>query len=363
MRLAVLQNLVSPTRHALFEALAERVDLTVLFMAHTEATRGWREAAPAYPHRFLRGVHVPLPARGDVDTLHLNLGVVDMLRRERYDALLVAGFLSPTTWLALTTARLFGTRTLLWFGTPWAGTSVRSRVARPAKRALVRAADGVVAYGHAARAQAVVLGADPERTFIAFNTTDVSAFSAAAARREAARADLGFDGPTALWSGRFVARKRPDLAVSLLARIAEHVPRLEAVFVGDGPLRAATEEMARRRGLRARFLGDRPYAELPDIYAASDMLVIRSEAEPWGLVVNEALAAGLPVLASPGIPAADEFVREAADGAVSDDENALVQAGVRVLGAETRRVTGPHPDLLPETWAENVAAAARAVTA
>jgi glycosyltransferase involved in cell wall biosynthesis len=364
MRLAILQNLVAPTRHALFEALARipDIDLTVLFMARTEATRGWREAPPPYPHRFLRGAHVPLPARGDVDTLHVNPGIVTALARGRYDALLIAGFLSPTSWLALGASRALDTSSLLWFGTPWPSDGPRSRLAGPLKRALVRSADGVVAYGHAARAQAIALGASPERTFIALNTTDTAPFAAAAARRDEARAALALgERPTALWSGRFVSRKRPDLAVSLLARLGERVPGLEVLFVGDGSERAATEEAARRSGLRARFLGDRAYADLPAIYAACDLLVIRSEREPWGLVVNEALAAGVPVLASSEVTAAAELIRTEEDGLVADDEDLLLEAGVRLLTSARPRREGPPPEIAPAQWAESVVAAARAV--
>ena len=350
----MLQNLVSPTRHALFEALAERVDLTVLFMARTEPTRGWDPAAELrYPHVFLPGVHASFRAAGDVDSFHFNPTVVRAIRRGRFDALLCAGYLSPTTWLALAAAKSADTRFLLWFGTAWPPVGSRARLAAPVKRAIVRSSDGVVAYGQAARKQALALGAAPERVQIAVNTTDVRPF--AAARRTVT------ERPTALWVSRFMPRKRPDLAVSLLARLAEEVPGLRAVFVGDGPERAATERAAQRAGLDASFLGDVAYDELPAIYAAADLFVFRGEREPWGLTVNEALAAGLPVLASTGVPAASELVPAAA-GAVSDDEDALVEAGVRLLHDEGAREAARSvlPRIVPEAWADAVVAAAAA---
>lgn len=352
MRVAVLQNLVSPTRHALFEALAERVDLTVLFMARTEPTRGWDPSAELrYPHAFLPGVHASLRAGGDVDAFHLNPTVVQAIRRGRYDALLCAGYLSPTTWLALGAAKSARTRFLLWFGSSWPPAGGRARVAAPLKRAIVRASDRVIAYGEAARVQALALGAAPDRIDIALNTTDVRPFSVAER--------VVSDRPTALWVSRLVPRKRPDLAVSLLARLAAEVPGLRAVFAGDGPERAATERAADAARLDCVFLGDVAYDDLPALYAAADLFVLRAEREPWGLVVNEALAAGVPVLASPGVVAARELVPDAA-GAVSDDEDVLLAGGIRLLRDDAARQAARAvlPRILPDAWADAVVAAA-----
>lgn len=361
-RLAILQNLVAPTRHALFEALAAQpdVELTVLFMSRTEPTRGWRHDEPlAYRHRFLRGAHVALRSGGDVDALHLNPTIVRELRRERFDAVLSAGFVSPTSWLALLAAKRMGTRFLLWYGSSWPPAGARSRLAAPLKRLIVRSSDWVVAYGQTARAQALAFGADPDRTSVALNTTDVLPF--ASADREDARRHLGLDGPVLLWSGRFVPRKRADLALSLAARLAGRVPGLKVVLAGDGPGRLTAEADARRLGVDARFLGEVPYGGLPEVYAAADLLVTRAEREPWGLVVNEALAAGVPVLASTGVVAARELVPPGA-GLVSDSEEELACAGEELLADPAARAAARAvlPRITPEAWAEQVAAAVRA---
>jgi len=357
VRVAILQNVVAPTRHALFAALGREpgIELTVLFMAQREAGRSWGGTEPlAYPHRFLGGVHVPLRTEGGYDVLHVNPAVVPLLLRERYDALLAAGFLSPTAWLALVASRHAKTAFLLWFGSSWPAMGLRSRLATPLKRALVRGSARVVAYGALAREQALALGADPARVGIALNTTDVRPF--AEADREAARAALGVDGPVLLWCGRFVPRKRVDLVVSLAARL----PAAELLLAGSGPGRDEAEREARVRGIRARFLGEVRYADLPTLYAAADLFVTRAEREPWGLVVNEALAAGVPVLASTGVVAARELVPDGG-GCVSDDEDELTTAAEALLAsADAReRARSVLPRITPEAWAAAVAAQLR----
>jgi glycosyltransferase involved in cell wall biosynthesis len=117
---------------------------------------------------------------------------------------------------------------------------------------------------------------------------------------------------------------------------------------------------ARALGLRARFLGELAYGDLPSLYAAADVFVTRAEREPWGLVVNEALAAGLPVLASTGVVAARELVPPGG-GCVSDDEDELVAAAENLIGRpEAReRARSVLPRITPEAWAAEVAAQAR----
>lgn len=358
MRVAVLQNIVAPTRHALFRELAKRVDLTVLFMARTEPTRAWRTDGIDYPHEFLAGVHLPLPTRGDVDAAHLNPGVMRAIARGKYDAVLCGGWISPTAWLALAAARRADIRFLLWSGTAWPPRGLRAAFGAPVKHAVVAGADGYVAYGSLARQRLLELGADPARVTVALNTTDVVPFAAV---------ERAPGHPTALWVGRLVPRKRIDRAVSLLARVAQEVPELEFLVVGGGPERRRAERLARRAGLAATFVGERAYQDLPALFARADLLVTRAEREPWGLVVNEALAAGLPVLSGPQVPAAQELVLPGA-GLVSGSESALANEAIRLfrdadaLAAARVAARSVVPRMLPAVWAEAVERAARSAT-
>ena len=94
-----------------------------------------------------------------------------------------------------------------------------------------------------------------------------------------------------------------------LARIpAERRPGL--VYVGDGELRSELEHKASELGLSEQvfFLGFRNQTELPAIYGACDVLVLPSDFEPWGLVVNEAMACGMAVIASDQVGAVPDLV-------------------------------------------------------
>ena len=104
------------------------------------------------------------------------------------------------------------------------------------------------------------------------------------------------DGIVALFAGKLAPWKRPGDLLEAAAR----VPRAFVVYAGDGELREQLAERARRLGLadRVRFLGFVNQSALPATYRAADVLVLPSEFEPFGLVVNEAFASGTPAIVS-----------------------------------------------------------------
>jgi len=127
---------------------------------------------------------------------------------------------------------------------------------------------------------------------------DVAKF-AAGRRSPAVRALLGGDDatPLALVVSRLAREKNLELAIDALA--LSRVPGTRLAVVGDGPHRAALEERANAAGVaeRVRFTGVLPVAALPDVYASGDAFVFPSTTETQGLVLAEALAAGLAVVA------------------------------------------------------------------
>jgi glycosyltransferase involved in cell wall biosynthesis len=126
---------------------------------------------------------------------------------------------------------------------------------------------------------------------------DVERF-AAGRRSELVRTRLGAagEGPLALVVSRLGMEKNVELAIDALARVAE----LRLAIVGEGPHRAALEERVRRLGLagRVRFVGNVARERLPDVYASCDAFIFPSTTDTQGLVLAEALAAGLPVVAA-----------------------------------------------------------------
>jgi len=116
--------------------------------------------------------------------------------------------------------------------------------------------------------------------------------------------------------GKFVDVKEPGVFVETVARAAEQVPGIAGLMAGDGPLRAATEALAVRLKAPIRFTGFLNQSEIARAYAVSDVLVVPSRSETWGLVVNEAMACGIPALVSDGVGCAGDLIEPGVTGDV-----------------------------------------------
>lgn len=121
----------------------------------------------------------------------------------------------------------------------------------------------------------------------------------------------------AIFSGRLVPAKRVDLLIDAFAAIADQRPDWDLLIVGDGPLRESLEARIPER-LKRRFTWT-GFLEQPDCvaaYHAAEVLILPSDHEPWALVVQEALAASLPVIASDCVGAARELVEDGTSGRI-----------------------------------------------
>jgi glycosyltransferase involved in cell wall biosynthesis len=233
------------------------------------------------------------------------------------------------------------------------------------------------------------LGMPPERIFRGYDAVDNNYFADGAAELRSRRAEIsakhGLPANYFLASARFVEKKNlPRLiqAYSLYRKksqagdpVAGQRPRVPApwdlVIVCDGPLKPELCGLISELGLQDCVLlpGFKQYGELPVYYAFAGAFVHASTTEQWGLVVNEAMASGLPVLVSNRCGCATDLVREGRNGFTFDPSNVeeLSQLMLRVsavdfslaaFGAASARIIA---DWGPERFASGLKAAAETV--
>jgi glycosyltransferase involved in cell wall biosynthesis len=141
-------------------------------------------------------------------------------------------------------------------------------------------------------------------------TADVATFSAMPVERPNA------ETISLLYAGLLIPRKGILEFLNLLSAWAQRHPyrRIEFQIAGDGPQRAALDAVPRPPNLIVRFLGNVAYDELPRVYGRSSILVLPTLEDEWGVVVNEAMAAGLPILGSVYSQAVEELVTDGKTG-------------------------------------------------
>jgi glycosyltransferase involved in cell wall biosynthesis len=178
-------------------------------------------------------------------------------------------------------------------------------------------ADGVITVAQALKNRAVALGIDGERIRVLRNGVDLGLFRPG--DRAAARAALGFDGPTLLSVGNLIPLKGHHLVIEALAAL----PNVALTVVGDGPERQRLMALAARLGVsdRVRFLGIVAQDRLPAVYTAADILVLASSSEGWANVLLEAMACGTPVVAT-AVSGTPEVVAAPAAGRLLPERSA-----------------------------------------
>ena len=190
------------------------------------------------------------------------------------------------------------------------------------KRCFVRLCSAALVGGTWSREYVIHLGMLSESVFDGYDVVDNEYFRAGAERARLdsvrARASLGLPRDYFLTCARFEPKKNLRRLIEAYSVYVQQVgpDPWYLVIVGDGPSRAVLESFARDLGIGdlVVFKGLAGYRELPGIYGLAKAFVHASTTEQWGLVVNEAMAAGLPVLISERCGCVSELVKEAVNG-------------------------------------------------
>lgn len=315
-----------PVYRRLQERLAEPI---VVYHTRPAPGSGLKTVEPGedvgFPHEILPGtwlangrLHVTNPFR--------------VLRRDSRAAILRHSVRDPTFLPLMMALRARGTRVVVW----GQGYS-RNRPFRPDRRPsdrlhllIVRASDAYVCYTEAIRA-ALARHIPADKLFVARNTLDTGRLSGLRRELERAgtasiRSELELDplGVYASFIGRLQARKRPEVLLEAQRLLRDEGIRLEALFIGDGPLRPALEARASELGLEdsAHFLGERYGDEAARYLFASDVMAMPG----WlGLAVVHAFAMGVPVVSQLtgkpdliGHPPEAAYVRDGVNGQMAE---------------------------------------------
>lgn len=184
-------------------------------------------------------------------------------------------------------------------------------------------------------------GADSNRFVPVRHFVDNDAFSSAdptAVERMKRVWQTGNEPLILLFAGKFIPKKQPMDAIRAVEESLRAGANVKLVMVGDGPLRAECESYAMSKRLPVTFAGFLNQQAMPAAYAAADVLVVPSvRDETWGLVVNEAMAAGTPAIVSDMVGCAPDLV-------ICDKTGSIFPAGdvARLSGLITTYAADPH---------------------
>lgn len=357
MKIALLKDIAAPYRIPLFNELAGRpgVEFRLLLASRNDPRRDYPFYADEFrfEHRVLPGFELHRGLRWVV----VNRGLRRELTRFAPDVLVVGGWAQPVFWQGILWARRHRIPLVLWVESTARDARSGAGPLEAAKRFAVRSAVGFLVPGRAAAEYVESFGVDPGRIEIAPNAVDLSIFADQVSKlRRSQRLELR--RARALEGCVFVcvSRLSPEKGVDVLVRAFEGVPGT-LVAIGDGPQEA---ELRASAPPNVRLIGRVERDELPEWYAAADAFVMPSRSETWGMAMNEAAAAGLPIVATEAPGAAYELLQEGVNGfrVPVEDENALREALTRVADdpawreAARARTLELARGFTPRAWAD-----------
>jgi len=319
IRLALLKNFIPPYCIPVFRELhAQLREFRVFVSTPMETARVWEPdsgglAVTVQRTLTLMSRHEHPHGFADRVPLHIPYDTLWRLRGMSPDVV-ITGELGWPTMQAVAYRHWLTSRgrakLIIWTTLSEITELARGRARRLLRAYLLARADAVLVNGASAYRYVRSFDVPERRIFTVPYTTDITPFQALHLNRTPEfRKRL-------LYVGQLIERKGLDPFITALCRWAERHSdrRAELWLVGDGPLRSELEQISRPVNLRLRFLGNVPYGELAKSYGQAGILAFPTLADEWGVVVNEALAAGVPVLGSVFSQAVEELVRDGQNG-------------------------------------------------
>jgi glycosyltransferase involved in cell wall biosynthesis len=314
-KVALVTNFLPPYRIKVLELLKGSVgDLRIFVSVQMESNRNWKADWGALNVTVQRNVSFSSRASygnsfQEERAIHFPYDTFFQLLRYRPDAIIAAEFGMRTLQAALYKCFFRRTKLIVWATLSMVTEKHRGRLRELIRRMILKAADGVLVNGSSGAAYIEGLGFPRGRIHLVPQATDNELFAGLAVR---------VDDPVCklLYTGQLIERKGLAQFHEQLARWCGLHPdrKISWTLVGTGPLRETVKSWKCPANYELILLDEVPFNEVPAQYHRADIFAFPTLADEWGLVVNEAMIAGLPVLGSVYSQAVEDLVVEGRNG-------------------------------------------------
>ncbi|HET6465838.1 MAG TPA: glycosyltransferase family 4 protein [Nitrospiria bacterium] len=346
VKIAFITNLCPTYRVKAFQGLAKRYDVDFYFYCRPEDSRVSHLEIVSDAERF----HYLTTAQILMRLFTQNYPVVIKCSNGKY-----------ITLLSFLTAKLMRKKFIFWHSMWYTPQTLFRRFSMPVLKWIFKYSDAVVVYGEHGKKYLESHGVEPRKIFIAWQSVDNELFAKAVPAKalstiRGARAAAG--KKVVLFVGRFVEEKGVSYLIEAVAQLKDD--GLCLMLVGEGPLKEALEKQCVENRLDCFvFVGKVPNSELYKYYALADVFVLpsittREFKEPWGLVVNEAMNQGTPVVVTDAVGAGvGGLVQEGVNGFVvpERDSQSLSVALRKIISDDALRAAmGQNAKRVIKDW-------------
>lgn len=335
MRILIVHNILwAHYKSSIFQSLQHLVDqqsdteMCVLQIARNERSRADLENmdsldSPTYCYNYKLLFDRFLD---DVSLGERTRAILQHARAFRPDIITLTGYYDPAQLFLLVWAKTKGIRVIMQNESTEADHQ-RKGLKERFKQYIFSQCDGFFCFGTQSANYLIRLGVRPDKILLRKSAVDNDALRIAYERalpnRIHEQKQLGIPPNNFVFVGRFIAFKNLRTLIACFADAQKQVDGAESwglILLGDGPERDQLQQQINELGIvdKVRFLPGRPWFQVPNVLALSNVLVLPSWSEPWGLVVNEAMACGLPVIVSDRCGCAADLVHQDKNGFLFD---------------------------------------------
>lgn len=353
-------NIPSPYMVERFNALVNRADFEfeAWFNDRLEADRSWvvNEKDWRFQYRYVDKVHL----------LGKNFHFPLLLIKKR-PSILVTLHAQPSFIFGWMIAIIRGVKTAFWVEVTYDKWIKRNRIKEWIKRQLLPRADAIITVGNDGKQFAEKYGVQPDKIFFAPHTIDVPHYAnlslAARKHRNSFRKTLKLEGFTYIYVGRLWWGKGINYLLDAFKKVQQQSTEpISLLLLGDGEEKQNLRQICEHKKIQnVVFAGFIQKPELPQYYAAADVFVFPTLGDPYGLVVDEAMACSLPIISTSSAGEIRDRVKEGINGYIvpPQDSNALAVKMLYLanshglckrMGNMSARIIHGHT---PDKWAED----------
>lgn len=320
VKVGLVHATIGPYRHPLFEKLSNEVDLIVYYCSANCGSRKWDLWPRNYDYKYK--ILSRIPFKTSIGGQSLNPSIITELILNKPQVLILSDYTDPTTWLALAVAKLLKIPLIYWTEGTKEPQSILGKISRPLRALLTKKSGSIIVPGRLSKNYVIGLGADPKKVFIAPNTIDNDLFIKVSdeyrERKDQLKAELGFKAKILiLYVGRLCEQKGIVFLLEAYRKLKSKSDNSALIIVGYGEFYDELRKMCLEMKIKDDVTLTGPIAnheKLVRYYSISDVFVLPTLSDVWGFVINEAMACGLPVVATRASQAAQDMVRSGENG-------------------------------------------------
>lgn len=305
MKFAIVTNIPAPYRIPIYNILAEKYgdNFLVIYCARKEANRSWNLDDFRFNHTYLKE---KTKAKGDgFNFVHNNPDIFKKLRSFKPDVVITTGY-NPTHLYAWFYALLNGKKHIPMTD-GWQGSERNlSFLHRLVRRLVFFTSKAFIGAGENSIRLFGSYGVKRERIFKSHLCIDNERFMRRGEERER--------NHHLMFSGQFLDIKLPFLFAEICKKVKESIPELKVLLLGSGPLKEEFLGRLDEYGIDYDYPGFISQEELPGYYSSSKLFLFTTITDAWGIVANEAMASGMPVLVTPHAGVVNDLVLDGENG-------------------------------------------------